>query len=99
MADVSKEWWTEVMQSTSTSKFQQFFSLRLDDESDFTIRAIVHIILTKTREEVSWFLEDSSKKQRVVEIYDLIRSDRNYDHRLGKVKLFKLIEEFNRDMG
>lgn len=90
---VDPNWWQEVMNVTANIKFCS----ELDDSADFTIRSIVHVILTKKREVIEWFFENSSLKERVLMIYDLLKSGDNDKKKQGQSELSKLINDFVKD--
>lgn len=91
--NVDPAWWEEVM---STSRlFESHYSTQLDEASDFTIRAIVHVVYSKAREEVKWFFEGSLQSEKLLEINSLINNPDEGRKQEGTERIIKLIEEYN----
>ena|SRR3989338_56593 len=96
MDNMEGDWWREVMETTTV--LNEFFSQSLDDEADFTMRAMVHILVVKSRDEVAWYMEGSAHLSRMLNIYDLLHGENEVERELGKGELVHLIEDFTKDM-
>ena len=96
MDNMEGDWWREVMETTTV--LNEFFSQSLDDEADFTMRAMVHILVVKSSDEVAWYMEGSAHLSRMLNIYDLLHGENEVERELGKGELVHLIEDFTKDM-
>lgn len=92
---VDPDWWDEVM--ATTARFQDYFSPELDDAADFTIRSIVHVILTRERKDVEWFFDGSMQSDRVLEVHELLHSINESEKQNGLEELIKLINDYTKD--
>lgn len=96
MEVVSPRWWDEVMKASAP--YQAYFSDELNNTEDFTIRAIVCIIVTRDREIVDWFMAESVQKDRVMIVHDLLHDTDEGKKQQGREELVKLINDYTEEV-
>ncbi|QQG47439.1 MAG: hypothetical protein HY044_04945 [Candidatus Woesebacteria bacterium] len=91
---IDPEWWDEVMEGTKSISSK--FDPKLDDEHDFTIRSITHILLNKKRKVVEWYMEGSVHLDQILHIYDLLHGSVEEKSK-GQASLDNLIKDYTND--